>query len=144
ARASTRRAARAGGRPRPRYRRRLRSARRRRRREAPARPAPGDGARRTRRSLCRRDRPPSSGAVSLARGSTCVAGQRAASQNGGRHVKATLHWPAMALPTTEESRALLAHAEEEGWWFRAKEDIVARLLAPHVTPAVRALVIGVG
>jgi len=50
----------------------------------------------------------------------------------------------MALPTTEESRALLAHAEEEGWWFRAKEDIVARLLAPHVTPAVRALVIGVG
>lgn len=50
----------------------------------------------------------------------------------------------MALPTTEESRALLAHADEEGWWFRAKEDIVAAFLAPHLSPTCRTLVIGVG
>lgn len=50
----------------------------------------------------------------------------------------------MALPTHEESRALLAHANSEGWWFRAKEDIVAELLAPHLTPDCRALVIGIG
>lgn len=50
----------------------------------------------------------------------------------------------MALPTTEESRALLAHAEQEGWWFRAKEDIVASFLAPRLAPDCRALVIGVG
>ena len=50
----------------------------------------------------------------------------------------------MALPTTEESRALLAHAGDEGWWFRAKEDIVARMLRPHVRPDWRALVIGIG
>lgn len=50
----------------------------------------------------------------------------------------------MALPTTDESRALLAHADEEGWWFRAKEDIVARMLRPHLTATCRALVIGIG
>jgi SAM-dependent methyltransferase len=50
----------------------------------------------------------------------------------------------MALPTTEESRALLAHAAREGWWFRAKEDIVASLIAPHLPPDCRALVLGIG
>jgi SAM-dependent methyltransferase len=50
----------------------------------------------------------------------------------------------MALPTTEESRALLAHADVEGWWFRAKEDIVARMLAPHLSPHCRALILGIG
>ena len=50
----------------------------------------------------------------------------------------------MALPTHEESRALLAQADKEGWWFRAKEDIVAGLLAPHLAPDCRALVIGIG
>lgn len=50
----------------------------------------------------------------------------------------------MALPTHEESRALLAQADKEGWWFRAKEDIVAGFLAPHLAPDCRALVIGIG
>lgn len=50
----------------------------------------------------------------------------------------------MALPTTEESRALLAHADDEGWWFRAKEDNVARMLAPHLARDCRALVLGIG
>ena len=50
----------------------------------------------------------------------------------------------MALPTTEESRAHLAHAAREGWWFRAKEDIVASLLGPHLTRSCRALVLGIG
>lgn len=50
----------------------------------------------------------------------------------------------MALPTTEESLALLAHAQSEGWWFRAKEDIVAAMLAPHLPPTCRAIVVGVG
>lgn len=50
----------------------------------------------------------------------------------------------MALPTHEESRALLAHAGDEGWWFRAKEDVVARMIAPHVATDCRALVIGIG
>ena len=50
----------------------------------------------------------------------------------------------MALPTTEESRALLSHATDEGWWFRAKEDIVAGLLAPHLAADCRALVLGIG
>jgi SAM-dependent methyltransferase len=50
----------------------------------------------------------------------------------------------MALPTTEESRALLAHADDEGWWFRAKEDNVSRMLAPHLAPDCRALVLGIG
>ncbi len=50
----------------------------------------------------------------------------------------------MALPTTEESRALLAHASREGWWFRAKEDIVASLLARHLPVDCRALVLGIG
>jgi SAM-dependent methyltransferase len=50
----------------------------------------------------------------------------------------------MALPTTEESQALLAHAQFEGWWFRAKEDIVAAMLAPHLPRTCRAIVVGVG
>ena len=50
----------------------------------------------------------------------------------------------MALPTTDESRALLAHADEEGWWFRAKEDIIARMLRPRLAADCRALVIGIG
>lgn len=50
----------------------------------------------------------------------------------------------MALPTTEESRALLAHAQAEGWWFRAKEDIVASMLARHLAPDCRAIVLGIG
>jgi SAM-dependent methyltransferase len=50
----------------------------------------------------------------------------------------------VALPTADESRALLAHAGDEGWWFRAKEDIVAGMIAPYVGPDCRVLVIGIG
>jgi SAM-dependent methyltransferase len=50
----------------------------------------------------------------------------------------------MARPTQTESAALLAHAASEGYWFRAKEDIVAAYLRPHLTDNARVAVLGVG
>jgi SAM-dependent methyltransferase len=50
----------------------------------------------------------------------------------------------MARPTALESRALLSHAEDEGWWFRAKEDIVQDLLAPHLSDRCSVLLLGGG
>jgi SAM-dependent methyltransferase len=50
----------------------------------------------------------------------------------------------VALPSALESRALLSHAETEGWWFRAKEDIVQSLLRPHLGERTSALILGAG
>jgi SAM-dependent methyltransferase len=50
----------------------------------------------------------------------------------------------MVRPTQTESAALLAHAAAEGYWFRAKEDIVRGYLRPHVAGDARVVVLGVG
>ncbi len=50
----------------------------------------------------------------------------------------------MARPTQTESAALLAHALSEGFWFRAKEEIVKGYLRPHVTIGATVVVLGVG
>lgn len=50
----------------------------------------------------------------------------------------------MARPTQTESAALLAHAASEGYWFRAKEDIIRGYLRPHVADDARIVVLGVG
>lgn len=46
--------------------------------------------------------------------------------------------------TKSESEALLAHTADEGFWFRAKEDIVGNALAFYVRPDSTVLVLGVG
>src|SRR6185436_6177026 len=50
----------------------------------------------------------------------------------------------MALPSALESRALLHHVAQEGWWFRAKEDIVASLVRPYLRNDSAVLVLGSG
>jgi SAM-dependent methyltransferase len=50
----------------------------------------------------------------------------------------------MARPTAAESQALLGHAQEQGWWFRAKEDIVRDFVRPHVGPRSAVLILGSG
>jgi SAM-dependent methyltransferase len=50
----------------------------------------------------------------------------------------------MARPTAAESEALLGHAEEQGWWFRAKEDIVRDFVRPHLPGRGAVLVLGSG
>jgi 2-polyprenyl-3-methyl-5-hydroxy-6-metoxy-1,4-benzoquinol methylase len=50
----------------------------------------------------------------------------------------------MALPTAAESQALLGHAREQGWWFRAKEDIVRDFVRPYLRPRSAVLILGAG
>jgi SAM-dependent methyltransferase len=50
----------------------------------------------------------------------------------------------MARPTAAESQALLGHAVEQGWWFRAKEDIVRDFVRPYLTPRSTVLILGTG
>jgi SAM-dependent methyltransferase len=47
-------------------------------------------------------------------------------------------------PTAAESEALLRQAGREGWWFRAKEDIVEKFLRPHLRPDAAVLLLGCG
>jgi len=50
----------------------------------------------------------------------------------------------MARPTAAESQALLGPAQEQGWWFRAKEDIVRDFVRPDVGPRSAVLILGSG
>ena len=50
----------------------------------------------------------------------------------------------MASPSQRESQALLSHSMAEGWWFRAKEDIVKEMLRPYLRQDSAVLVVGTG
>jgi len=50
----------------------------------------------------------------------------------------------MARPTAAESQALLGHANEQGWWFRAKEDMVRDFVRPYLAPRANVLILGTG
>jgi hypothetical protein len=47
-------------------------------------------------------------------------------------------------PSAVESAALLDHAREQGWWFRAKEDIVRDFVRPYLQPRAAVLILGSG
>jgi SAM-dependent methyltransferase len=47
-------------------------------------------------------------------------------------------------PSTEESAALRGHAHDEGWWFQAKEEIVASFLRTRVRDCSRIVVLACG
>jgi SAM-dependent methyltransferase len=47
-------------------------------------------------------------------------------------------------PSTEESAALHAHAQDAGWWFQAKEEIVASFLRSRVREASSVVVLACG
>jgi SAM-dependent methyltransferase len=47
-------------------------------------------------------------------------------------------------PSPQESRALLGHADETGWWFRAKEDIVRDFVRAFLREDSSVVVLGSG